>query len=307
MFCKNSVILFFLFNSLNLFSQDLNYAHQVIDTLTSSSMHGRGYVNKGDKIAAEYLANEFQKWNIQKLNPELKDFYQHFSFAVNTFPKEIKISIDGIELKPGVDFIVDAYSSKVKGTFKIFSIKAANFRGSLDILKNKFIVIDKSIAKNDLEKAAMDLWITDPHGAKGVIVIEEKKLTWTVARKKFKYPVIRILKHAISENAKIISVRIDEKFCKKYKTQNIIGKIKGTSVPDSFLVFTAHYDHLGQMGSKTFFPGANDNASGISMMLNLAKYYADSVARPKYNLLFIAFAGEEAGLIGSKYFTEHNF
>ncbi|WP_235207325.1 M28 family metallopeptidase [Pedobacter sp. V48] len=70
------------------------------------------------------------------------------------------------------------------------------------------------------------------------------------------------------------------------------------------MVITAHYDHLGGMGNKTYFPGANDNASGISFLLSLAKYYA---ANPQpYTMAFICFAGEEAGLLGSKYFTEHS-
>jgi aminopeptidase YwaD len=69
------------------------------------------------------------------------------------------------------------------------------------------------------------------------------------------------------------------------------------------IVITAHYDHLGGMGNNTYFPGANDNASGVALMLRLAKFYA---ANPqKYSLVFIAFSGEEAGLLGSKYFTEH--
>ncbi|MEO8762057.1 MAG: M28 family peptidase, partial [Bacteroidia bacterium] len=69
------------------------------------------------------------------------------------------------------------------------------------------------------------------------------------------------------------------------------------------IMFTAHYDHLGMMGSKTYFPGANDNASGVSMLLNLVKYYTKNP--PKYKTVFVFFAGEEAGLLGSKYFTEN--
>jgi Zn-dependent M28 family amino/carboxypeptidase len=57
------------------------------------------------------------------------------------------------------------------------------------------------------------------------------------------------------------------------------------------------------MGENTFFPGANDNASGISMLLEMARYYAQFP--PAYSVVFICFAGEEAGLIGSKYFTTH--
>ena len=79
--------------------------------------------------------------------------------------------------------------------------------------------------------------------------------------------------------------------------------VKGTALPDSFIFITAHYDHLGGMGKDTYFPGANDNASGDALLLSLAKYYAAHPA--KYSIGFILFAGEEAGLVGSKYYTEN--
>jgi aminopeptidase YwaD len=78
--------------------------------------------------------------------------------------------------------------------------------------------------------------------------------------------------------------------------------IKGRGCGKKTIVFTAHYDHLGQMGQSTYFPGANDNASGTSMLLVMAKYFKEHP--PMFNVLFIAFAGEEAGLLGSKHFTE---
>ena len=57
------------------------------------------------------------------------------------------------------------------------------------------------------------------------------------------------------------------------------------------------------MGSKTYFPGANDNASGVTQVLTMAKYYA---THPQpYTMAFILFSGEEAGLLGSKYFSEN--
>ena len=84
-----------------------------------------------------------------------------------------------------------------------------------------------------------------------------------------------------------------------------MAMVKGITNPDSFIVFSAHYDHLGRMGRGTYFPGANDNASGVSMLLNLAKHYSLEINKPKYSMVFIAFAGEEAGLAGSKYFIEH--
>jgi Zn-dependent M28 family amino/carboxypeptidase len=98
-------------------------------------------------------------------------------------------------------------------------------------------------------------------------------------------------------------VSIENKRLKKFEAANVCGMVKGTAKPDSFIVFTAHYDHLGGMGRHTYFPGANDNASGIALLLNLAQYYCKNPSR--YSMVFICFAGEEAGLIGSKYFVEN--
>jgi len=82
-----------------------------------------------------------------------------------------------------------------------------------------------------------------------------------------------------------------------------LGFINGTETPDSFIVVTGHYDHLGMMGKDACFYGANDNASGVAFIMSMAKYYQKNP--PKCSILFIAFSGEEAGLIGSKFYTEN--
>src|SRR5690606_28226653 len=71
---------------------------------------------------------------------------------------------------------------------------------------------------------------------------------------------------------------------------------------DSFVVVSAHYDHLGMMGKGTYFRGASDNASGTSLMLDLAAHYAQT--KPKYSMVFVAFGSEEIGLVGSKAFVD---
>ena len=59
------------------------------------------------------------------------------------------------------------------------------------------------------------------------------------------------------------------------------------------------------MGDSVYFPGANDNASGTSMMLDFVKHYSNIKNRPKCKIAFVAFAGEEAGLHGSEYFVNN--
>jgi Zn-dependent M28 family amino/carboxypeptidase len=86
-------------------------------------------------------------------------------------------------------------------------------------------------------------------------------------------------------------------------SQNIIGYIKGTTTPQKVIVFSAHYDHLGKMGKDVYFAGANDNASGVAMLLELAKYYSENP--PDYSVAFMAFGSEEMGILGSMFYTQN--
>jgi acetylornithine deacetylase/succinyl-diaminopimelate desuccinylase-like protein len=77
----------------------------------------------------------------------------------------------------------------------------------------------------------------------------------------------------------------------------------GAPFPADTIIISAHYDHLGKFGD-SYFPGANDNASGIGVMLETARILASRQQKPKYNILFAAWTSEEEGLYGSRWFTE---
>ncbi len=83
---------------------------------------------------------------------------------------------------------------------------------------------------------------------------------------------------------------------------NLGAVVRGTALPDVYLLVSAHYDHLGIRDGK-IYPGADDNASGVAAMLETARYVA---AHPlRHSVMFVAFDGEEEGLQGSKYFVAH--
>src|SRR5690606_14083057 len=63
--------------------------------------------------------------------------------------------------------------------------------------------------------------------------------------------------------------------------------------------------HIGGQGRDVYFPGANDNASGTTMLLELAEHYSQNP--PDYSIVFMAFAAEEAGLLGSFHYTQNPF
>jgi Zn-dependent M28 family amino/carboxypeptidase len=83
---------------------------------------------------------------------------------------------------------------------------------------------------------------------------------------------------------------------------NVVGIIKGTRYPDSYIAVTAHYDHVGTRNGAIYF-GADDNASGTAALLTLAQYFKKNP--PQHSLLIVAFDAEEKGLQGSRYFVDH--
>ena len=88
---------------------------------------------------------------------------------------------------------------------------------------------------------------------------------------------------------------------KRFNGTNILGVIPGTRVADKYIVVTAHYDHVGVHGDQ-IYNGADDNASGVATMLELAKRLKASP--PEHTVLIVALDGEERGLLGAKHFVE---
>ncbi|MBJ2174596.1 M28 family peptidase [Aureibaculum sp. A20] len=93
----------------------------------------------------------------------------------------------------------------------------------------------------------------------------------------------------------------------KFSSENVVAYIKGTEKPDEYVVISAHYDHLGIKGGK-IFNGADDDASGTTAVLEIAKAFQKAVKAgngPKRSLVFLHVTGEEIGLFGSKYYSEN--
>ena len=90
---------------------------------------------------------------------------------------------------------------------------------------------------------------------------------------------------------------------KDITTSNIIGLLQGKSKKEEYVIISAHYDHLGVNGASgdSIFNGANDNASGVTGVLTLAKYFKEKNLNER-TIIFVAFTAEEMGLVGSKYF-----
>ena len=86
---------------------------------------------------------------------------------------------------------------------------------------------------------------------------------------------------------------------------NVLGVLPGKSKPEEYIIFSAHYDHLGTDGSlkgDTIYNGANDDASGCAAVMALARYFGKKGGNAR-SLVFVTFAGEEEGGYGSRYFS----
>ena len=285
-------------------SQDSLYTRYLIKTLTGENFHGRGYVKKGDYVAAQFIKDQFIKNGISEISST--GYFQKFDFPVNTFPSTMKVKINGNTLLPGVDFIVQPETPSCNGKFDVLYINKKRALFSNAELQGKWILLDTTRGEKNLSKEDFKEWLHTEQFIKGIIQVVPKKLTWSVGTTQEKIPTLHLLKSLLTDQIKTIEVNIRAKFISKHTTSNVVGFIEGKSKKDSFLVMTAHYDHLGRMGKATIFPGANDNASGISMLLQLGKHFSQKEHQLEYSLVLIAFAGEEAGLIGSKYYTENS-
>ncbi len=289
--------------TVQLSAQDLTHYKKIVKELSSAKYQGRGYAEDGANKAGKWIAKEFTKIGADEV------VCQPFKLNINTFPNKMEVYIDGKKQIPGIDFTVREFNPSLKGEFKLYYIDTLNYNSEkifADLAtpqyQGAFVVCDfmfsyKHIAdfkklqsKKDCSNSGLIYTWESPlkfYKAYGETV-REKPILWVTPD----FP----------KDAKTIKVNMENKFLKDYECFNVIAKVEGNR-HDSCYVFTAHYDHLGKLGKKTFFPGAHDNASGTAAIITFAAYYAQNT--PEYDMYFIAFSGEDANLRGSEWYAEH--
>jgi hypothetical protein len=291
------------FYETSLQAQDLEHYKQIVKELSSSRYQGRGYTKGGANKAGEYLKKEFTKAGVDEV------ICQPFTIDINTFPKKMKMWADGKKLTPGVDFSMREYSPGVYGEFPVYHVDTLNYDP-----EKMFADLAKPEYANCL--VACEFWFAYHHGKdfsrlqkKGECTNAGLIQTWTSPIKFYKAyghrvvdkPIVWMTPEAV-EGVKTVRLKVDNKFHKDYELFNVIAKVEGRK-HDSCYVFTAHYDHLGNLGRRVYYAGANDNASGTATIVTLAAYYAKH--RPEYDMYFIAFSGEDANLRGSEFYAKN--
>ncbi|MFZ1617090.1 MAG: M28 family peptidase [Flavobacteriales bacterium] len=280
-------------------------ARRYVDTLAAPGMHGRGYVNGGDSLAADWLAAQYDRIGLEKPGEQR---FQRFSFPVNTFPDSVKVRIGGSDLRPGLDFITDPASGSDEGRFRIVhltpeDLSAERKASTWAALEGGIALLHFPATKNRDSTALFTKLAEEVAQHAPVLRQGGATLTWSVALEALPHAVIELREGVMADSATVAVIKVKNVLLPKHDARNVLGVVRSKKRKAPWVLVTAHYDHLGQMGPDALFPGANDNASGTAMLLCLAERFKAHPA--KVNLLFISFAGEEAGLLGSSFCAAH--
>ena len=299
---KKLLLLVLAVITVQLNAQDLRHYRKVVKELSSAKYQGRGYAEDGANKAGKWIAKEFARVGADEVT------FQPFKLSINTFPGKMEMSIDGKKMTPGVDFTLREFNPSIKGEFNLYYIDTLNYDADK-------IFADLTTPQYENAMVVCDFMFSYKHMADfkrlqskdcsnvGLIYTWEAPLKFykaygEVVREK---PIIWV-RPDFPKDAKIVKVNMENEFLEDYECFNVIAKIEGNR-HDSCYVFTAHYDHLGKLGKKTYYPGAHDNASGTAAIITLAAHYAQHT--PEYDMYFIAFSGEDANLRGSEWYAEH--
>jgi len=104
-----------------------------------------------------------------------------------------------------------------------------------------------------------------------------------------------------------VYAEIHTNYTKEAPTMNVLGMLQGNDsvLKNEFLIIGAHLDHVGSQGDELYFPGANDNASGVAAVMQIAKLLSENKKLLKRSVIFILFSDEEHGLSGSWYYANN--
>lgn len=256
---------------------------RVISTLAADSMLGRKAGSPQSDMASAFIAGEFRKAGLKTL-PGAADYFQSFSM---TQAETISASAgyDSATADKG-DILVLATQENIDwnntGAEKIWVPKGQNFGQKLFGLTeekgDRIVFADTSYRRILNRFRSFPLQRFPGSGNIVVVLTPREPSTYHVSAKS------RMLLSSL---------------------RNVVGVVPGKRT-DEYVIFSAHYDHLGigkPVGEDSIFNGANDDASGTTAVIALANYFARE-KKPERTLLFVAFTAEESGGFGSTYFSK---
>ncbi|HEV7782674.1 MAG TPA: M20/M25/M40 family metallo-hydrolase [Chitinophagaceae bacterium] len=292
-----------------------------IQYLADDKLEGRRTGTPGEELAMQYISGQFKKIG---LVPKGTEYYPQ-SFPVNDGKKIDDITeliINGNKLETGKDFFPFPFSPdqsiEALPSVAIQEVGMPWFFDMKEVLEeNKdnphFDLVNyiRTNYKGIQDRGAVAMVFYNSSAIDDKLVFDPKDKS-----EKLALPAIYVTKDAakkyFSDRSATLKFKLRTGISERNRTgHNVIGYIDNRAA--TTVIFGAHYDHLGygedgnsmiRTGEKSIHNGADDNASGTAALIELARQLKTSNATNN-NYLFIAFSGEELGLFGSKYFTEH--
>ncbi|GAA3974457.1 hypothetical protein GCM10022246_28570 [Pedobacter ginsengiterrae] len=270
------------------------YTDHLIKTLSADDMEGRGTFTPGIDKAATFIESEFKKIGLKPLTGA--DSFRQTFFKIKLSPEPTKLVIDGKTiaqeniLVTGKSPLVTFNQTNGDGVIKLDTTKtfAVQYRALSRAGKKQIVLVN--------EKFAADFKRYKSFGGRGAILDEKDMQSPTQDAMVFVFGV---------NDAKEFNVEVKNK-TEKLPLFNVAGMIPGKSKAKELVVFSGHYDHLGIIKSvdgDSIANGADDDASGTTAMIALAKYYKAQKNNER-TLIFVAFTAEEIGGFGARYFSE---
>lgn len=300
--------------------QTITFLQKHVQVLASDSLEGRRTGTAGEQKAAQYISNEFK--SIGLLPKGTNGFFQPFDIDEGKQINEATLLvIDGKSLQLRKDFFPLAFSPNTNiEALPSMAIQEVGMPWFLDLkemlesnAQNPHFDLANAIktkAKEAGKKGATALFIYNTSTKKDDVDFYSKDRSESTP-----VPVVYLTKEAVQKYFADPEATLDLKLKvdiggKKRTGTNVVGYIDNKAA--NTIVIGAHYDHLGfgedgnslDRSSKQIHNGADDNASGVSAVIELARLLKASDLKQN-NYLFITFSGEELGLFGSKYFVEH--
>lgn len=272
-----------------------DYVDHLIKTLSADDMQGRRTFTPGIDKAASFIEKEFAAIGLKPLDGE-KGYRQTF-YKYQLKPLSAKVTIDGQAI---AEENILVYGNRVES----LSFDQTNGDGWVKLDESKdFMSQFRTLARSGKRQLVLvDMKFLDAFKrVKGMIgreaVVDEAEL------KNTKGPVTVFVLD--KESASSFQVEL-KNTVSKMPLFNVAGVIPGKSKAKELVVFSGHYDHMGivkPIEGDSIMNGADDDASGTSAVIALAKYYK-KLNKNERTLIFVAFTAEEIGGYGSKYFSE---
>ena len=268
-------------------SISLKQTNHLLSTLAADDMEGRKYGTPGIRKAAAVIADAFNKAGLKTLALD-SGYYQNFSIISSHIYEKV-VKING-ELMPDNSTLIVSTSP------------------SISFLSTK----DFKILHPENRAALMEIVMGSGAAKENRIVVLKKEDSSLISalgrftKNQFESPYTTVYlatdKPITTEDEISVTAKNE---CTTQRLANIVGILPGKSKPDEFVIFSGHYDHLGidpNNKEDSIYNGANDDASGTTAVMQLAKYYAKLGSNAR-TLVFAAFTAEEGGGFGSKYFS----